>query len=299
MFYKAGEIAEHSAAVYDISLDAPFLYSASADGFVARWNLDTLTQDNFAIKCTNTPYSLTFDKDQRNLWFGLSNGDLHVVAVDSKTELKFFKQHRTGIFSLCSIPQKKIVIAGDADGNLSIWHAEKLELLLFLPLNCGKTRKIRANSDGTLFSIQSLDDKIRIFETNGFNEISTLAGHKEGACCAFFSPKNETEILISGGKDGHLKKWDWPTEKLLQAIPAHNFAVYDFTLLDHGKLFATASRDKTIKIWETESFNFVQKLEAKTGGHKHSVNALLTLDEHRFISCSDDRKIILWSNFPT
>ena len=232
MFYKTGEISGHAAAVYDISLDAPFLYSASADGFVARWNIHSLQQDNFAIKCTSTPYSLAFDRIHRNLWFGLSNGDLHVISVDSKTELKFFKQHRVGLFSLCAIPQKNIVIAGDAEGNLSIWHAEKLELLLFLPLNCGKIRKIRTNADGTLFSIQSLDDKIRVFETNGFNEISTLAGHQEGACCAFFSPQQENEILISGGKDGHLKKWHWPTEKLNQAIPAHNFAIYDFALLD-------------------------------------------------------------------
>ncbi len=295
MFHKIGEIQEHSGAVYDIALYQSFIYSASADGYVARWSLDTFKQDNFAIKCTTPPYCLTFDSNNGNLWFGLSNGDLHVVNVETKTELKFFQQHKTGLFSLQYLPQKNIIAAGDNDGNLSIWDANKLTLLLFLPLNCEKIRKIKFSSDGKLMVINGLDEKIRIFETEGFNEIVTLPGHKEGACCSIFSSLNsEKSMLISGGKDGHIKEWDWQNEKLIQAIPAHNFAVYDCLILNNGKTLVSASRDKTIKIWNTDDLSFVQKLDLKSGGHKHSVNSLIKVNEDRFLSCSDDRKIILW-----
>jgi WD40 repeat protein len=295
VFKKIGEIQEHSGAVYDITLDKNFIYSASADGYVARWSLDTFAQDNFAIKCTSPPYSLEFDAKNRNLWFGLSSGDLHVVNVDTKTEIKFFQQHKTGIFSIHFLPQKNFIIAGDADGNLSIWDSNKLSLLLFLPLNCEKIRKIKSSPDGKLIVINGLDEKIRVFETEGFNEISTLSGHKEGACCSFFLPsKTDGSIIISGGKDGHLKEWNWQTEKIIQAIPAHNFAIYDFIVLNNTTHFISASRDKTIKVWNVEDLSFVQKLDLKSGGHKHSVNSLVKVDENRFISCSDDRKIILW-----
>jgi WD40 repeat protein len=296
VFEKIGEIQEHSGAVYAISYDHSFIYSASADGYVARWSIETLAQDNFAIKCTTPPYSITFDTNSRNLWFGLSSGDLHVVHVDSKTEIKFFQQHKASLFSLHFLPNKNLVLAGDAEGNLSVWDAEKLTLLLFLPLNCGKIRKINASSDEKLISINGMDEKIRIFETDGFNEIITLSGHENGSNCSFFSTlKNDDSVLISGGKDGHIKKWDWQNEKLIESIPAHNFAIYDFIMLNDNKNFVSASRDKTIKIWNLSDLSFIQKIDLKSGGHKHSVNSLVKIDDYRFLSCSDDRKIILWS----
>jgi len=295
VFEKLGEIQEHSGAVYDLALDQNFIYSASADGYLARWSSDTLAQDDFAIRCTTPPYSLAMDTKNRNLWFGLSSGDMHIINVDTKKELKFFQQHKSGVFSLHLLPKKNLIIAGDADGNLSVWDSKKLILLLFLPLNCGKIRKIKSSPDNTLIVVNGLDEKIRIFETEGFNEISTLPGHENGACCSIFSPLSiDNSILISGGKDGHLKEWEWQTEKLIQAIPAHNFAVYDFISLNNGKTFASASRDKTIKTWNTEDLTFTQKIDLKSGGHKHSVNSLLKINETHFASCSDDRKIILW-----
>ncbi len=295
MFHKIGEIQEHSGAVYDLALDQKHIYSASADGYIARWSLNTLEQDNFAIRCTSPPYSISFESLNQTIWFGLSSGDLHVVNVETKTELKFFQQHKTGIFSLLYLPKKNMMIAGDADGNISIWDTNKLSLLLFLPLNCGKIRKIKTNFENTLLTINCLDEKIRIFETEGFNEIATLIGHENGSCCSFFSPNLEDNSkIISGGKDGCIREWEWSKEKLIKAIPAHNFALYDFVSLNDGKIFASASRDKSIKIWDTKNLDFIQKLDIKSGGHKHSVNTLLKINEQRFLSCSDDRKIILW-----
>lgn len=296
MFEKIGEIDKHAGAVYDISFHNNFIFSVSADGFVARWFLDSLLQDSFAIKCSTPPYCLTFDTINGNLWFGLSNGDLHVINVESKIELKFFQQHKSGLFSLNYLKQKKLIAAGDGDGNLSIWNSNSLELLLILPLNCGKIRKIEFSPDGKLMSVNGLDGKIRIFETVGFNEIKTLPGHENGACCSFFSSITSNEIrLISGGKDGHLKEWDCENLKLIQSVPAHNFAIYDLISVNENQNFISASRDKTIKIWNSFDLSFLQKLDAKSGGHKHSVNSLLKIDENRFISCSDDKKIIFWA----
>lgn len=291
MLRKSGEIIGHSAPIYDLTIHRDHLYSASGDGFVARWNIKDLTQDTFSIKCSKPPYSLVAANG--HLWFGLSNGDMHVIDLEQKTEIKYFQQHRHAIFSLVSISQKNLILAGDADGNLSIWDDHLSKLLLILPLNCGKIRKINVHPDGSLFVVHGQDELIRIFETTNFNELVTLQGHENGANCSTFSVV-DSKLLYSGGKDGLLKIWDWQNEQLLKSIPAHNFALYDIIEIPEKHDFVTISRDKSIKVWHTQDLEFQQKIESKQGGHKHSVNAIQCLHESRLYTASDDRKIIQW-----
>ena len=290
MVSKFAEITGHSGAIYDIASWDNSVFSASADGYIAKWNLDTNTQDGLSIKCSAPPYSLVITNN--NLWFGLSNGDIHVIDLLNKIELKFFQQHRHAIFSIVSIPEKNLIIAADADGNLTVWNSISFELLLFIPLTSGKIRKINVQSGGEMFVVHGQDGKIRIFETTQFNEIITLTGHENGACCSVFSAIHD-ELLISGGKDGLLKIWDWKNEKLIKTIPAHNFAIYDIQALNNPFLIS-ASRDKSIKLWDAETFEFLNKIELKNGGHKHSVNTICLLDENQFISGSDDQKMMRW-----
>lgn len=291
MIHKIGEYTGHSGAIYDLAVSENYVFSASADGYLVRWNLSDFSQDNFVVKCSAPPYSLS--ELNGFLWFGLSSGDLHVVHLKEKREVKFFQQHRSAIFSVRSIPQKNLILVADADGNLSVWDNERLDLVLFLPLKCGKIRKLNIHPSGDYLVVHGQDGMLRIFETDHFNEIHTFFAHENGATCSVFSP-TDPNMLISGGKDGHLKQWDWSHEKLLKSIPAHNFAIYDVAVLSDKKTLISCSRDKSIKIWNLPNLQFQEKIEAKTGGHKHSVNALCLLDDNQFLSSSDDKRIIKW-----
>jgi WD40 repeat protein len=75
---------------------------------------------------------------------------------------------------------------------------------------------------------------------------------------------------------------------------AHLFTVNDIAYHPNGKFFATASRDKTIRIWDAVSFVLLKVIDSiRNAGHLKSVNRLLWVDDV-LISCSDDRSIIAW-----
>jgi WD40 repeat protein len=292
-FRKLKEIPGHTAGIYSLDFDENYLYSASADKFVARWKIDEGIQDSFSIRFENPVYALRLFDEKSKLAVGLSNGDLHFFDLLSRKELKFFVQHRKAIFALSENAKLRHLYAADADGNISVWDTETLELLAYLPFDCGKIRRIAVSQDGLNVALACQDGQLRILRADTLSEVTDLKAHGEGVTSVLFDPK-DSNILFSGGKDAYLKKWDLKSETCVRSIPAHNYAIYDLISLNNGETLVSASRDKTIKIWKPENLNIVQRLDFKCGGHRHSVNALVSLDQSTFTSASDDRKMIVW-----
>jgi WD40 repeat protein len=293
-FHKRCEIKGHAAAIYCGDFDSDYLYSGSADQFITRWDINLGVQDKFAIRMNQSVYALQLISNKL-LIAGLSSGAIHVFDLINRVEIKHFTQHIKGIFCLAFNDFKNHFYAGDSDGNLSIWNAESLELLLYLPLNVGKIRKLNSSLSGDRIVLSCQDGSIRVFETNGYNEIHTIEAHKNGATVSVFNPLNENQ-LISGGKDALLKVWNLENLALLQEIPAHNYVIYDICFQNQNSHFVTSSRDKTIKIWNTIDYSFKQRLDFKDGGHRHSVNSLVKINDHSFASLSDDKKIVIWED---
>ena len=291
LFKKQKEILGHAGAIYACTCKDGFVYTGSADNYVARWNVETGEQDKFAIRFEQSVYALTFI-DQNRLVVGLANGHLHIFDLNLNQEIKFFTQHTNALFSLAFNDVKKHIYAADASGNLSIWDTNTLDLLIYLPLDSGKIRDIAIGEDGNHFSLACQDGTLRIFESEFFNEISTIEAHESGTTAVLYHPTDKNKI-ISGGKDAMLRLWDLKSGNCLQEIPAHNFAIYGIQAIDNGNTIITASRDKTVKVWTSE-LEFQQRLDFKVGGHRHSVNKIRPLSTDQFVSVSDDKKIIVW-----
>jgi len=97
-----------------------------------------------------------------------------------------------------------------------------------------------------------------------------------------------------------LRVWDLtgPVPRLVQEQPAHWFTINHIAWSPNGRYFATASRDKTVKIWDSATFRLCRVFDpVRNGGHISSVNRLLWLPE-ALISASDDRTIKIWKLGP-
>ena len=78
---------------------------------------------------------------------------------------------------------------------------------------------------------------------------------------------------------------------------AHWYTINAIALHPKGHLIATGSRDKTVKIWDAQTFKLLKVLDTlRDGCHVNSVNALLWLDNGILVSGSDDRTLILWGS---
>ncbi|MBK7939593.1 MAG: hypothetical protein IPJ82_22020 [Lewinellaceae bacterium] len=92
-----------------------------------------------------------------------------------------------------------------------------------------------------------------------------------------------------------MRVWDLENNfRLVSEQPAHLFTLNHIVFSPDGQFFATASRDKTIKIWDAATFQLLKVVDTiRNGGHINSVNRLLWLPGC-LVSCSDDRTVMLW-----
>ncbi|MEX1132883.1 MAG: WD40 repeat domain-containing protein [Flavobacteriales bacterium] len=279
--------------------------SGSGDGLVVLWRVADPDHGEVIVRVGQAVFSMCLIADAGLLLIGTEGGGLHVVDLTSRKELHHYDLHRKGLFSMCVLPDQRIACAG-GDGTLSVWKMEDtqaLRLLRHIPLMDEKLRDLCVAPDGEQLAVACQDGTIRVLDTLLFNELHTLQAHPLqveldteasfiGVAGLAFHPNKP--VLFSGGKDGHLRLWRSDADHaLLSSIPAHKAAIYRMVFSTDGRRLATASRDKSAKVWDATTLDPIARLDRSAGGHTHSVNALLWCGD-ALITASDDRRIVLW-----
>lgn len=288
-------IAEHSAALYAVTSipDKNLLLTGGADKIVASWDLTTFENTPFSIKTNSAILNLSYIEEKQELLIGLFNGNFHVIDIATRKEIKFVPFHKTGLFSTYIDTEKKQLVLGSGDGTYSIWDYTNYTLLDKGKLSHGKIRcieKVENNyilgtSEGALVKVNDTDYKVTIVqqfkEGNGINSMLYL---------------NKKDTLICGTKNAYLTAFHLSSQKEIFSFPAHNWPIY--SIADIGKnQIATCSRDKTIKIWSTQSLDLLHRMDWKSHrSHTHSVNNLhFIAATNQLISIGDGKRIVIWN----
>jgi WD40 repeat protein len=143
--------------------------------------------------------------------------------------------------------------------------------------------------DGLTAISASLDNTLKIWDTETGREVRTLTGHSDMVNAVAIAPDGKTAISASWDKT--LKIWDTETGTEVRTLTGHTDWVTAVDLAPDGKTAISASRDKTLKIWDTETGTEVRTLT----GHTTLVNAVdLAPDGKTAISASRDNTLKIW-----
>lgn len=297
----------HSGPVYALAEGpAPGTFlSASGDGLVVLWHIDRPDKGVPVANAGQAVFSMALSHNGGLLFIGTEGGAMHVVDLHANQELRRFEVHRRGIFRIVEIPGGRLACAG-GDGCLSIWaprQGHDMTFIRSIPLVEEKLRDLLPLPGLGILAVACGDGSVRLLDTAHFNELHTIAAHTSDTAPGTDSAATGTialavhprkPILVSGGKDGHLRTWRTDQSFVpLLSLPAHKGGIYRISFSPDERLMATASRDKTTKLWDARSMEPLARLDRPAGGHTHSVNTLLWCGG-MLLTAGDDRHILAW-----
>lgn len=290
--WEAQELHRAEQAVYALAGSGGTVHAAGADGRILTW----LGADPSRIRLTAqlpAPVFALALLPHDALAAGTSTGELFLLDLRSRAVTLRLRAHARAIHAIAALPDGRIATAG-ADGALRIWTigAAGWSLLRDVPLSDAKLRGMAVSSDGQWLAVACGDGPVRMLDTLLFNESRTFGGHPGGALSVLFHPTKP--VLLSGGKDGHLRVWNLKHDQgQLPALPAHRSSIYALAAAPDGTALATASRDKTVKLWDALTMAHRATLDRGGHGHAHSVNAAAWIEAGLF-TAGDDRRLLRW-----
>jgi WD40 repeat protein len=289
------QYAGHRGSVYSlcVSIDGSHFYTSGDDGIVARWDTFSGANANAVLQTHDAIYALEFMEEENLLLIGTRNGTLHIIDLKTQQPIGIFRKFSHPIYALKYIPAQKTLWILYGEGFLCLYDIEKQKEIEGMRLSEGNLRSIVVENDSVW--IGAGDGNIYELELSTAKFVRRWFAHDNTVFS--LALVGNVPLLWSGGRDAHLNIWERTNPvTCIEKIPAHNFTINDIVYAPQAQLVATASRDKTIKIWDAHTHTLQKVIDySRYHTHTHSINRLAFLAEGRqLLSVGDDRKVVRW-----
>jgi WD40 repeat protein len=293
---KIDTFSGHRDCVYTLekATEPNQFFSAGGDGLVIRWDLTMPDVGELFAQVPASIYALYFDELRNQLWVAQNFEGIHLIDVDTKQEIQSIKITSSSIFDIKIHANNAFV--GLSDGTIVVIDVKEFVVKKHIKASDKSVRNIAINSLLGEFAVAYSDFSVKIFDLQDFSLKLVVNQHINSVFTVCYSP--DYQYLISAGRDAHLKVLDVNNQySLHQDIAAHLFAINDIKFSSDGKLFATCSMDKSIKIWDAEQFKLLKVIDkARHAGHGTSINKLWWSSyDNLLVSASDDKRISVWN----
>lgn len=292
---KITTLSGHLSSIYCLAdkVGTNHFFSAGGDGWIVQWQKDGLNSDGTLLaQIDGKIFSIHYITDNKLLVAGDFDGHVYWLDTNTNTILKRVALHKSSVFGFCQVGVDHI-FSVSGDGYLCKWDIKTHQPLESIKISSQGLRSILYHHDTNSIYIGSSDNNMYIINAIDLKVEKIITQAHQNSLFSLAVVQND--VLLSGGRDAHLKVWSLPDVEIQQNFAAHMFTINSIVDLPEYNLFATASRDKCIRIWDANSFELLKSIDIQKEGHINSVNNLLWLPGHStLVSASDDKTIRLW-----
>lgn len=277
----------HRGPVYALEkgVDSLF-YSAGSDGWVVQWNLAKPDLGKVIAQIEGSVYAMKLDASGI-LWIGHNYEGIQGIQVSDQTQAFAIPTKGLSIFSVDFVGSNAWI--GHNEGLITVVDMATKSVVKHIKASSTSVRCFCVLADDRV-AVGYSDGFVRVFDAD-FQLVYSFKAHDSSV----FSLQSRGGELYSVGKDARIKRWN-SDFSLLNEVIGHIYAIHDLQFSPDGNWFATASMDKTVKIWECDTLTLRKVLDAsRHGGHKNSVNKLIWSSfDDLLVSASDDKNLSVW-----
>lgn len=287
-------LSGHQNPVYAIAIDSDnkILYSAGNDKGIVEWDLDADVFKRVLCNVSASVYCLCLIPNSNLLLAGLRNGDLLVIEKGAEVSLKAkLSVEKGAIFTVQYLESKREILAIGEQGKVYVWSLDSFQLLYQFEVAKTTVRCSAVSLDNHCIALGDKDGLVYLYDADDYYLIAKQKVHEGGVSSLAFKGNK----LLSGGRDAKLYKLEIPSLQVLDTVVPHMFTVYGIKVLN-ADLFCTVSRDKTIKIWNSD-LKLQKNISRDKGMESHflSINAVdFSAYQQLIATAGDDKVIKLW-----
>ncbi|KAI1490605.1 WD domain-containing protein [Biscogniauxia mediterranea] len=286
------------------------LLASTSNGSLKIWSM--LTQ-----KCGKTiecGYALccTFLPGDKLVVIGTKSGEIELFEVSTGTLLDSVTAHEGAIWSLQVHPDGRSIVSGSADKSAKFWKVQVVQEEVLgstrttqrLKLTHSRTLKVtddilslKFSPDAKYLAVSLLDSTVKVFFVDSLKLYLNLYGHKLPVLDMDIS--YDSKLIITCSADKTIRIWGLDFGDCHKALLAHQDSILKVAFVPNnhegnGHHFFSASKDRTVKYWDGDKFEQIQRLD----GHHGEIWALAI--SHRsepafLVSASHDKSIRVWN----
>ncbi|WP_254173907.1 nSTAND1 domain-containing NTPase [Planktothrix pseudagardhii] len=273
------------------SPDGQEIASSSEDGIINLW-----TRQGKLIKTikahSKSIWSISFSPDSQIMASASDDKTVKLWNRDGQL-IRTLEGHQQAVNSVAFSQDSRLIATGSTDEMIKIWTKEG-SLISTLQGHKDSINQVSfSKQEERLFSA-SKDGTVRIWDLKTLPKIIQLKDYK--IYSSSFSRQN-SNLVASPGRDLRIKdntKDDvvvlWTLNGEVQKIfRGHQDTVNNVSFSPDGKSIASASQDKTVRIWSVDSEKFI------TLPHESPVwSVVFSPDSQLIATASDDQSIKIW-----
>jgi WD40 repeat protein/ABC-type dipeptide/oligopeptide/nickel transport system ATPase subunit len=289
------------------------LLTGSQDGIVREWDLQTQQTIQTFTRHQSCIWSVDYSPDGCSVVSGGADSTVKLWNARTGNLVQTFSAQSGDVWRVQFSPDGRFIAGVGMDGTrVYLWRSTG-ELFATLIGHHNIVRSLAFSPDSQLLATGSFDSYWRLWDVATGKLLGCYAGHTNWIWDIAFSPVRGASpgengrVIATCSADRTIRLWAYPvggasplairsrgdvaTGKLLQTFEGHSNEVVAVKFSPNGQYLATASSDRTIKIWDIQTGQVAQTL---TGHRDRVLSISYHPDGRRLVSSSGDETIKLW-----
>ena len=300
----------HHACVWSVAFhpNGKTLFSGGEDNAIRTWDLatgrclKTFTGHQFWVK------AIAVSPDGKTLVSSSFDQTIKRWDIATGECLGTLTGHRAAVVSIALSADGETLVSGSYDQTVKLWNVATGRCLKTLQKHTNRVWSVAFHPQGHLLASGGDDYTARLWELRTGQCTKTLQGHSNAIYTIAHNPTDR--LLASGHEDQTIKLWNCDpatiramasrsspltrtSEQPYRTLRGHTNRIFSIVFSPDEQLLASASGDRTIKVWNPHTGKCVQTLT----GHQSWVWAIaFSPNGKRIASASYDQTVKLWDS---